>query len=428
MILGSRSAPPDLLDSIASVGLLDELLRDHPGRPTDGAAVEGRGPVVDLVRHLIHHAFAARASDLHLEPHPDMSRVRLRIDGTMVDAAHLPITLHGALVNRVKVLADLDIVDHRHPQDGQFTLTVDEVAVDVRVSSMPTVSGEKIVLRLLDPRRTIVGLGELGMSESDAELCRRLVRAPYGLVLCTGPTGAGKTTTLYASLLEVDIVGRNVTTIEDPVEYTMAGVTQVPTSTTAGVTFSTGLRALLRQDPDVIMVGEIRDADTARIAVQAALTGHLVVSSIHGVDAVGALHRLLDMGVEPFLVASAVTGVIGQRLVRRVCTACARRRAPNERERQFLREHGSRATPPVIVVGSGCDACARTGFRGRIGVYEVMVVDEPLRDHLMSGESADRTRRFTRASGMRSLATEVIELVERGITTVGEAAGLLHVV
>lgn len=417
-------ATSSLIESLSAIDVLDALLRDHARPPSiDPTSTEGEGPLVELVRYLVRHAFLARASDVHLEPQADSSRVRLRIDGTMTEAAHLPIALHGAIVNRLKVLAHLDIVEHRRPQDGQFSTDVDGVGVDVRISSLPGVFGEKVVLRLLDTRRAVIGLTELGMSPTTAATCRRLVRSPFGLVLCAGPTGSGKTTTLYANLLEVDATAHNVTTVEDPVEYVIPGVTQVPTDERVGLTFATGLRALLRQDPDVILVGEIRDIDTARIAVQSALTGHLVMSSLHGTDAVGALYRLLDMGVEPFLVASAVTGVVGQRLVRRVCRSCARRVRPDPHETAFWLEHEGPTCD--FVKGRGCANCAGTGFHGRIGVYEMLVVDTAMRSLLLERVPLDVARRTAVERGMRPLVDEAMALVTTGVTTVAEVARLL---
>lgn len=417
-------ASSSLIESLSAIDVLDALLRDNARPPsTDPTLADGEGPVVELVRHLVRHAFLARASDLHLEPQAHSSRVRLRIDGAMAEAAHLPGALHSAIVNRVKVLADLDIVEHRRPQDGQFSTEVDGVGVDVRVSSLPGIFGEKLVLRLLDTRRAVISLAELGMSPTTATICRGLVRSPFGLVLCAGPTGSGKTTTLYANLLEVDTTAHNVTTIEDPVEYVMPGVTQVPTDERVGLTFATGLRALLRQDPDVILVGEVRDVDTARIAVQSALTGHLVMSSIHGTDAVGALYRLLDMGVEPFLVASAVTGVVGQRLVRRVCRSCARRVQPDPHETAFWFEHHGPTCS--FVSGRGCHDCGGTGFRGRIGVYEMLVVDTTMRSLLLERVPLDAARRTAVERGMRPLVDEAMTLVATGVTTIAEVARLL---
>jgi type IV pilus assembly protein PilB len=422
-------APADsLARTLARIEAIDRLIREQgeSTSPNTRQFAAGEGPVVDLVDHLVHHAFTSRSSDLHLEPCQSATRVRLRIDGDMTDAAELPMSLHGAIVNRIKVLAGLDIVEHRRPQDGQFSTEIEGVGLDVRVATLPAMFGEKVVLRLLDTRRAVLRLTELGMDAADAETCRHLIRAPFGLVLCCGPTGAGKTTTLYASLLEVDARRLNVTTIEDPVEYVMPAITQVSVNDKAGVSFATGLRALLRQDPDVILVGEIRDAETAHIAVQAALTGHLVLSSLHGTDAVGALYRLLDMGIDRFLVASAVVGVVGQRLVRRICASCRTRFDPAMHELGFFAQHGGDTATTAFFTGTGCDRCAGTGFHGRIGVYELLPINSSTRESLISLQSVDSARRRSIDEGLGTMLTAGVRLVEAGTTTVGEITRLLE--
>lgn len=284
-----------------------------------------------LVTNIVGQGLRDRASDIHVEPLNDILRIRYRIDGNLVEAQRLPLAMHLSLVSRLKIMAGMNIVERRRPQDGQFSTVVDGREVDVRVATVSTVFGEKLVMRLLDKRRSMIGLGELGMPRDTHEAFSQMIRSPFGMVICAGPTGAGKTTTLYASLLEINNSGKNVTTIEDPVEYVFPGINQVQTNEQAGLTFATGLRALLRQDPDVILVGEIRDPDTARIAVQSALTGHFVLSSLHGTDASAALHRLLDMGIEAFLIASSVMGIIGQRLLRRICDSCKAPTRPTPR-------------------------------------------------------------------------------------------------
>lgn len=377
--------------------------------------------IISLVDRLIEHGSACRASDIHLEPRPDSLAVRFRIDGSLVDIDTLPRGSHGPLVSRLKILAGMNIVERRRPQDGQFSTMCNGRALDVRLATLSTIHGEKIVLRLLDQQRTTRGLGELGMTESTITIWRRLIRSPFGLVLCSGPTGSGKTTTLYASLTEMDVVDRNVTTIEDPVEYVIPGINQVRTNDQAGLTFASGLRALLRQDPDIILIGELRDQETAGLGVQAALTGHFVLSSIHANDAAGALQRLIDMGVEPFLVSSSLVGVIGQRLVRRVCSVCSYVYVPHPDEMEFFRRYRTGGTTE-FVRGRGCEACNNTGFLERVGVYEVLRVTPEIRRLLMSGADAETMRSTAIDEGMVPLRSAAMHLVALGITTVDEVA------
>jgi type IV pilus assembly protein PilB len=316
-------------------------------------------------------------------------------------------------------MGGMNIVERRRPQDGQFSTTCNGRSLDVRLATLSTIHGEKIVLRLLDQRRTTRGLGELGMAPSAVDIWRGLIRSPFGLVLCCGPTGSGKTTTLYASLTDMEIGDRNVTTIEDPVEYVIAGINQVRTNDQAGLTFASGLRALLRQDPDVILIGELRDQETARLGVQAALTGHFVLSSIHANDAAGALQRLIDMGVEPFLVSSSLIGVIGQRLVRRVCTTCSRTYSPSPVELELFHRHRPDATTDFRR-GAGCSACSHTGYLDRVGVYEILQVTPEIRRHLLHRADAQTIRATALHEGMTSLRTAAMHLVERGVTTIDE--------
>ena len=314
-------------------------------------------PVAKVVTMLVTEALRDRASDIHLEPSDGELRVRFRIDGALHDVLTLPITMAGALVSRVKILADMNIVERRKAQDGQFATEVDGRGIDVRVSTMATVFGEKCVMRVLDKSRSLYKLGQLGMPRDTQTQYDRMVRSPFGMVLCAGPTGSGKTTTLYATLNEIDERSRNIVTIEDPVEYVFPSINQIQTNELAGITFADGLRAILRQDPDVILVGEIRDIDTARIAVQAALTGHFVLSSLHATDSVAALHRFLDMGIEAFLVASSMLGVVSQRLVRRICQSCAAPYQPTPEELAFYEEAGGSSEPPSS--GARAATCAR---------------------------------------------------------------------
>ena len=385
------------------------------------------GPVVQMVTSLVSQGLRDRASDIHIEPLNDILRIRYRIDGNLVEAQTLPLQLHSSLVSRLKIMAGMNIVERRRPQDGQFSTTVDGREVDVRVATVSTVFGEKLVMRLLDKRRSTIGLSELGMPKDTHEMYSQMVRSPFGMVICAGPTGAGKTTTLYASLMEINDIGKNVTTIEDPVEYVFPGINQVQTNEQAGLTFATGLRALLRQDPDVILVGEIRDADTARIAVQSALTGHFVLSSLHGTDAAAALHRLLDMGIEAFLIASSVMGVIGQRLLRRICDSCKQPYEPDAEEMALFQHHLPRSEKTLFFHGVGCQDCSQTGYRDRIGVYELLKLSPAIRQLIVEHATTERVRQLAIDEGMRPMIAEAINLVDSDITTVAEVIRTLYV-
>lgn len=384
--------------------------RDPPAHSTS---------VVALVDRILEAGSRCRASDIHLEPHSDALIVRFRIDGSLIEIDRLPIAIHGALISRLKIMAGMNIVERRRPQDGQFSATFTARTYDVRLATLSTIHGEKMVLRLLDQRRTTRTLNELGMSASLVMNHRQLLSSPFGLVLCAGPTGSGKTTTLYASLMHMDIADRNVTTIEDPVEYVMPGINQVRTNDQAGLTFASGLRALLRQDPDIILIGELRDEETARLGVQAALTGHFVLSSIHATDAAGALQRLIDMGVEPFLVSSSLIGVIGQRLVRRICPSCSHPHVPSADELQLFENQSGRG-PATFRRGTGCDACSRTGFLDRVGVYEILRMTPEMRRLLARGADADEIHRRAVHDGMTPIREAAMHLVGAGITTVDE--------
>ena len=388
-------------------------------------SLDDQAPVVQLVSRIVGQALRDRASDIHIEPLDKEVRVRYRIDGQLVEAVRLPMTAHNPLVSRLKIMSSMNIVEKRAPQDGQFSTTVDGRPLDVRVSSVATVFGEKVVMRLLDKSKSMVGLHELGMPRETYNTYSKIVHAPYGMVICAGPTGAGKTTTLYATLLEINSTGKNVTTIEDPVEYVFPGINQVGTNERAGLTFATGLKALLRQDPDVILVGEVRDADTARIAVQSALTGHFVLSSLHGNDSVAAVHRLLDMGIEAFLVASAVVAVVSQRLVRRICDNCKEEYEPTADEIAVYRQHSGGSDKTSFYRGKGCSYCSNTGYHGRIGVYELLRITPELRRLIVGWATTEELRRLAVAQGMRTMLREAMQLVEDDVTTIPEVVKTL---
>ena len=376
-------------------------------------------PIIQLVNKIVAQAVRDRASDIHIEPTEGRLRIRYRVDGALREVLSLPPTVAPELVSRIKILAEMDIVERRRPQDGQFQTAVDGAGVDVRVATAATIWGETAVLRLLDKSRSMKRLSDLGMPENTYASYLSIVHKPYGMIVCSGPTGSGKTTTLYATLAEISRAELNVMTIEDPVEYVFPAVNQMQINTQADVSFATGLKSILRQDPDVILVGEVRDQETARIAVQSALTGHLVMSSLHATDASSALYRLVDMGIEPFLVASSLVGVVGQRLVRRVCDACAAPYWPAPHEAALYRHFGG---PPkdAFVRGTGCNFCRDTGFRERVGVYEVLAVTDEVGKVLLRGGSPREVREVALDQGMRTMATEAMSLVAAGVTTIDE--------
>lgn len=376
-------------------------------------------PVVQVVNKIISQALRDRASDVHIEPQDSRLRIRFRIDGALHDVLALPDAMGPALVSRLKIMAGMNIVERRRPQDGQIAMDVDGRSVDIRVATTGVIWGEKVVLRILDKSRPLYKLSDLGMPAATHEAFSKLVRAPFGMVLCAGPTGAGKTTTLYATMSEINESQRNIMTIEDPVEYVFPSINQISTNEQAGLTFSTGLKSILRQDPDVILVGEIRDVDTARIATQAALTGHFVLSSLHATDAVAALHRFLDMGIESFLIASSVLGVVGQRLLRRNCEKCLKTYKPSFEELAFYGESGG-AAKTKFHKGTGCNFCSGTGFSDRIGVYELLTVTPEIKRLVVGWATQDELRRMAVKQGMRTLNDEAIALVEQDLTTIPE--------
>ncbi len=397
------------------------------GQAETTARVDEKAPVVQVVNLLLSQAVSERASDVHIEPMPDRVRIRNRIDGALHEVLHLPPGMGPALISRIKVMANMNIVERRRPQDGQLEATVDGVPLDVRVSTTSTVNGEKCVMRILDKRRALFGLTDLGMPPETLKIFEGLTRSPYGMVICAGPTGSGKTTTLYASLTQINREEINVMTVEDPVEYVFPTVNQIQINEQAGITFAGGLRSILRQDPDAILVGEIRDVETARIAVQSALTGHLVLSSLHATDSVAALHRFLDMGIESFLISSSVLGVVGQRLVRRVCPECKAPYEPTPDELALWDKAGM-APKAEFFRGDGCVFCAETGYQGRIGVYELLPVSDAMKQLVVNEPTYQELRDLAVSEGMVPLQTEALRLVERDVTTIDEVLRTLYVV
>ena len=375
-------------------------------------------PVVRLVNLLLMEALDARASDVHLEGYADGLHVRYRVDGVLQPAPSPPPHLTAAIISRLKIMAELDIAERRLPQDGRIRLRLQNRQVDVRVSTVPTLRGESVVLRLLDKERGRISLTDLGMADDTLELFREVISRPHGIVLSTGPTGSGKTTTLYAAVEMIRTGREKILTVEDPVEYELPGVPQVPVNEKVGVTFAAALRSLLRQDPDIILVGEIRDPETAQIATQAALTGHLVLSTLHTNDAPTALTRLLDLGVAAYLVASTVDAVLAQRLVRLICTNCKAETKPDRAAERRLDIAALGLTK--VWKGTGCDNCRGTGYRGRTGVYELLVMDNELRVEVQQRRGSEELRGMAIAKGMRTLQEDGLRLVRAGVTTLDE--------
>jgi len=346
-------------------------------------------------------------------------RIRYRIDGVLHDTLNLPINIHPALTSRIKIMSDMNIADHIRPQDGQFTIEASGRPIDVRVATCPTVHGEGTVLRLLDKSLAAHALAELGFLPETLEKYQQMLRVPFGMIVASGPTGSGKTTTLYASVNQLDKISRKIITIEDPVEYRFPNINQIQVNPKAGLTFATGLRSILRLDPDIILVGEIRDAETARIAVQSALTGHLVLSSLHANDAVGVIYRLLDLGIEPFLVASALIGTVAQRMVRRVCTDCVHYVKVSKLE-QVAYEKEIGENREEFLYGSGCEPCAYSGYRGRVGMFEVLHMSDELRMMVLRNASNVEFREQAIKEGMVPLIRDGMLKVKEGITTPSE--------
>jgi type IV pilus assembly protein PilB len=373
-------------------------------------------PVVKLVNSIISQAVKMRASDIHIEPFESILRIRYRIDGELQEIVSPAMAAHSALITRIKIMGKMDIAEKRTPQDGRIETEIDGREIDMRISSLPTVYGEKVVIRLLDRSNFLTNKSNLGMTEKNMEAYDKIIMSPNGIILVTGPTGSGKSTTLYATMKELNKDNINIITVEDPVEYKLNGINQVQVNPKAGLTFANGLRSILRQDPDIIMIGEIRDVETAEIAVRAAITGHLVLSTVHTNDAPSTLTRLIDMGVEPYLVSSSLVGVISQRLVRRICNNCREPYELDDREAEFFDKHGH----DTVYHGKGCDLCNNTGYKGRIAVHEVMPITKEIRAMINNRKSVDDIRDLVYKSGTDSLKENCRRLVLEGITTVEE--------
>jgi len=407
-----------LSDDLSRDTDLARLMQDLPA--ADDLLDSGaQAPVIRMINALLLQALRERASDIHFEPYEARSVVRFRVDGVLRDVLEPPRALHAALVSRVKIMASLDIAEKRLPQDGRLALKLGDKQVDVRVSTLPTGPGERVVLRLLDKDSAQLDLTALGMSATTLAAVDRLIREPHGIVLVTGPTGSGKTTTLYAALSRLPRGALNMMTVEDPIEYALDGVGQTQVNPKIELDFARALRAILRQDPDIIMIGEIRDLETAQIAVQASLTGHLVLATLHTNDAASAMTRLADMGVEPYLLASSLLGVLAQRLVRALCPACRVAVAPTAGEAALLAELGLPPTQPLHAPG-GCGECRGTGYRGRTGVYELIVVDDALRRLIHDRAPEHALRAAAGATGMTSLRRDGARWLVAGTTSLAE--------
>ena len=375
-------------------------------------------PVVRYVNHIIQTALREGASDIHIEPDEKTLKVRFRIDGVLFEMMSPPKKMHAALTSRIKIMSNLDIAERRLPQDGRIRATVLGRKLDLRVSTIPTPKGEKTVMRILDSRSISVSLDELGFSEDAYTVWKKQIDQPHGILLVTGPTGSGKTTTLYSSIRQMDTRRMNISTVEDPIEYNLSGITQIQTHEKIGMTFARALKALLRQDPDVVMLGEIRDAETAATAIQAALTGHLVLSTLHTNDAPSSITRMINMGVESFLVGAALNGVLAQRLVRKICPKCVVDREVPEDIRDYVLMHG--IDSPTMRIGAGCDACRQTGYAGRLGLYELLVLDDFLRDKIAGNPNVVEFRRLCVERGMTTLREDGFAKVKAGKTTIEE--------
>ncbi len=413
------SASESVLELVKDLGAELEPISDRGNdQLADARDLANQPPVIRFVNLLIREAHDARASDIHLESTRDGLTARFRIDGVLTELPSPPKGLQAAVVSRIKLLAELDIAERRAPQDGRIRVRLEERELDLRVSTVPTLYGESVVLRLLDRGGRPVGLDELGMAPESLGTFRRLAEKPHGILLATGPTGSGKTTTLYAALALRHRTAEKIITVEDPVEYHLEGVTQVPVNVKAGMSFAGALRSILRQDPDVLMVGEMRDGETAAIAVQAALTGHLVFSTLHTNDAASAMTRLVDLQVEPYLIAATLEGVLAQRLVRRICPECRERYRPDPGAVALLAQH------PVGHValerGRGCAACRHTGYRGRTGLFELLLLTDEIKQALLKSPDSAALREIAHAQGMTTLRQDGWRKVQAGITTVEE--------
>jgi type IV pilus assembly protein PilB len=411
-----RYCVDDMIQDMAGTEV--EFIKETEKDVEDLEKVAGESPIIKFVNYLITSALHEGASDIHIEAKEKNTRIRYRVDGVLFDTRQIPAGMHPAVVSRLKIMSNLDISERRLPQDGRIAAMVGGRAIDLRVSVLPTSHGEKVVVRILDSRSILLGLDQLGMSAQALRDFSEQVRRPHGIMLVTGPTGSGKTTTLYSSLSQMDGQKLNISTVEDPVEYQLEFCNQVQVNEKVGLTFAAALRSLLRQDPDVIMIGEIRDQETARTAVQAALTGHLVLSTLHTNDAPSSVTRLVDIGVEPYLIAACLNGVLAQRLVRKICPDCKEQYKVPANMTEALRKAG--VGESEVYQGAGCQSCRNCGYSGRVGIYELMVVDETFREMMTQDPSINHMRKVFARSGQASLYEDGMDKVRQGITTIEE--------
>ncbi|MBI3947342.1 MAG: Flp pilus assembly complex ATPase component TadA [Armatimonadetes bacterium] len=427
-VQGPDSGMAEMLDRMMADAASEsaiEVSKDSDEEAIDVSALRemsDEAPVIALSRAIILRAVQEKASDIHIQPYKDHTAVRLRVDGVLREVMVVPRELHAALASRIKILAELDIANRLVPQDGRITATVLNKPYDFRVSSLPGVLGEKIVMRILDKGSTQVGLEKLGFSPETREKFERMITATYGIILITGPTGSGKSTTLYSVLSRLNLPEKNIVTVEDPVEYQLPGLTQVQTNPAAGLTFAAALKSFLRQDPNIIMVGEVRDLEVGRIAVEAALTGHLVLSTLHTNDAPTAVTRLSEMGIESFLISSSVIGVLAQRLLRRICERCKESYEPDLEAVSRAGFTVEESDEPILFYrGRGCDACGRSGYRGRLGIYELFGMSNAIRELVTKGEPTHEIRAVARQEGMKTLQEDAMDKVKLGLTSFDEA-------
>jgi len=421
-----REQPTEcVLEDIMSDMTEVEVVQDVEDVSEDLEKMAGQSPVIKFVNYLISNAVHEGASDIHIEPKEKQTKIRYRIDGVLFEAMQAPQKMHPAVVSRIKIMANLDISERRLPQDGKVAALIGGRAIDLRVSTLPTNHGEKTVIRILDSKSIRRGLDSMGMEADACETFREQVKLPHGILLVTGPTGSGKSTTLYSALGEMDGDKLNVSTVEDPVEYELDFCNQVQVNEKTGLTFAACLRSLLRQDPDVIMVGEIRDNETARVAVQAALTGHLVLSTLHTNDAASSVTRLVNIGIEPYLLAASMNAALAQRLVRRICPKCKENYTSPDRLRKYIERAG--INPNELVHGKGCDSCRGSGYVGRAGIFELLILDDKFRDMINKDASVSNMRRAFRESGRDTLFDDGMKKVKKGITTIEEVLRVTEV-
>lgn len=403
---------------------VDELYKDFDSDDDEKMSLEiNNSPAVKLVNSLLEQAIKTRASDIHIEPFEQYIRVRLRIDGELQETMRAEIKTLSALVTRIKIMGNMNIAEKRIPQDGRIAYSFQGKEFDLRVSVLPTVFGEKIVMRIAETRASAISKTQLGFQEEDLKKFDTLLKNPHGIILVTGPTGSGKSTSLYTALKELNQLDVNIITVEDPVENVIEGINQVNVNVKAGLTFASALRSILRQDPDIVMIGEIRDGETAEIAVKAAITGHLVLSTLHTNDAPSTVNRLVDMGIEPFMLSSSLVGIIAQRLVRRICNSCKHEYTPSEAEARAL---GITDPNFKLYKGTGCKECNNTGFRGRIGIYEILVVNKEVREAISRRLPSEALKDICIKNGMKTLKDSGFQLVLKGVTTIEEVFGVAY--